>query len=79
MTQPPPAQRFDDEPLLGEPDLPRLPMHVAGAPHAPLADEWFETEEPFWGTAWARVAGPRTSTWPSGRRTLRSRAGAGPR
>jgi aldehyde dehydrogenase (NAD+) len=37
-------------------DLPRLPMHVGGAPHAPVADEWFDTEDPFRGTAWAQVA-----------------------
>ncbi len=31
-------------------------MHVDGAAHAPRGDDWFETEDPFLGEAWARVA-----------------------
>ncbi|MCW2820975.1 MAG: carnitine dehydratase [Marmoricola sp.] len=32
------------------------PMHVDGVPHEPLDGDWFETEDPFLGEAWARVA-----------------------
>jgi aldehyde dehydrogenase (NAD+) len=36
-------------------------MHIAGAKHAPLADEWFETENPFSGEPWARIARGRAA------------------
>ncbi|MCW2762094.1 MAG: carnitine dehydratase [Marmoricola sp.] len=32
------------------------PMHIDGASHDPLGNEWFETEDPFRGEPWARVA-----------------------
>jgi acyl-CoA reductase-like NAD-dependent aldehyde dehydrogenase len=32
------------------------PMHVDGAAHQPVGQEWFESEDPFRGEAWARVA-----------------------
>lgn len=51
MTQPPATSPAD-----AAAGLPRLLMHVDGAPHAPAGDEWFETEDPFRGTAWAHVA-----------------------
>ncbi len=37
-------------------ELPRYPMHIAGAAHPPAGGAWFETENPFLGRAWAQVA-----------------------
>ena len=34
----------------------RFPMHIDGGPHEPLGQEWFETDDPFRGEAWAQVA-----------------------
>jgi aldehyde dehydrogenase (NAD+) len=34
----------------------RFPMHIDGGTHQPLGGEWFETEDPFLGKAWAEVA-----------------------
>jgi acyl-CoA reductase-like NAD-dependent aldehyde dehydrogenase len=31
-------------------------MHINGGPHEPLGKDWFETEDPFLGKAWAQVA-----------------------
>jgi acyl-CoA reductase-like NAD-dependent aldehyde dehydrogenase len=31
-------------------------MHINGGPHEPLGKDWFETEDPFLGEAWAQVA-----------------------
>ncbi len=31
-------------------------MRIAGAPAAPISGEWFETQNPYTGEAWARVA-----------------------
>jgi acyl-CoA reductase-like NAD-dependent aldehyde dehydrogenase len=39
-----------------EPSMPSFPMHVDGAPRVPAAGDWFETEDPFLGEPWARVA-----------------------
>lgn len=33
-----------------------FPMHIDGGPHTPLGKDWFETEDPFLGEAWAHVA-----------------------
>ncbi|WP_027862635.1 aldehyde dehydrogenase [Marmoricola sp. URHB0036] len=33
-----------------------FPMHIGGAAHEPLGKDWFETEDPFLGEAWAQVA-----------------------
>ncbi|GAA4550758.1 aldehyde dehydrogenase [Pseudonocardia xishanensis] len=34
----------------------RIPMHVDGLDRLPASGEWFETEDPFQGSAWAEVA-----------------------
>jgi acyl-CoA reductase-like NAD-dependent aldehyde dehydrogenase len=31
-------------------------MHINGGPHEPLGKDWFETDDPFLGEAWAQVA-----------------------
>ncbi len=31
-------------------------MHIDGQPHDPFGGDWFETDDPFRGEAWARVA-----------------------
>ena len=33
-----------------------FPMHVAGEAHEPAGKDWFETDDPFLGEPWARVA-----------------------
>ncbi len=33
-----------------------FPMHIDGRLHEPLGQEWFETDDPFRGEPWARVA-----------------------
>jgi (Z)-2-((N-methylformamido)methylene)-5-hydroxybutyrolactone dehydrogenase len=34
----------------------RFPMHVDGGDRQPASGEWFETEDPFQGSAWAEIA-----------------------
>ena len=34
----------------------RFTMRIDGRDHAPSSGEWFETEDPFLGTAWAEIA-----------------------
>lgn len=34
----------------------RFPMHIGGRDHLPSSGEWFETEDPFLGRAWAEIA-----------------------
>ncbi|SEO57227.1 aldehyde dehydrogenase [Trujillonella endophytica] len=34
----------------------RFPMHVDGGDRLPASGEWFETEDPYQGSAWAEVA-----------------------
>src|SRR3954454_16167486 len=34
----------------------RFPMRIDGRDHPPDSGEWFETEDPFRGAAWAEVA-----------------------